>query len=245
MNIRNSLIWGASVIGAGAVMALIFGALEKSSVPETISVVGECQTSAIKDRTAITLRIKALDANAAESMRIATEQTKEITNFLVDQDVEMQTTEFNSYEKTEWNRDTQKSVTLGIETTIALEISADNINEIERVLNKFAGTPNVYSENLRMYSSNQTLQSALERCLAGAVENARVRADALATGDKQKSGKMLAVSYDTTTSANYAPVARFGAAKLMATESSIDTSGTLVTKDTDVSVRVTAVFEIK
>ena len=136
---KKSLIWIGTVIGTAAVLALIFGALESQPAPRTISVSGECLTTAPRDKTAITLRVTALDKSAAQSMQIATAQVSEITEYLKSQDVQMQTTQFNSYEKTEWNRDEQKSVSLGIETTIAIEVSASSVETIEKVLAEFAG----------------------------------------------------------------------------------------------------------
>ena len=128
---KKSLIWVCSVIGVGAVIALLFGAFTQPRELRLISVSGECLTTVPKDRTAITLRVTTLDTNAATSMKMATAKIAEITDYLKTQDVKMQTTEFNSYEKSEWNRELEKSVVLGIETTIAIEVSADNIEMIE------------------------------------------------------------------------------------------------------------------
>ena len=245
---KKTIIWIASVIGAGAVMSLVFNAIEAPSVPRTVSVRGECLTTAPRDKTAITLRVTALDKSAAISMKKATAQVAQITDFLKSQDVQMQTTQFNSYEKTEWNHDLQKSVDLGIETTIAVEVSSKNIETIERVLNEFAGLENVYSENLRMYTSAEVLKPIMEKCLGTAIENARERAGAIVAGDGKRVGKLIAASYETgggnSAYQNIAPRV-MGMGKMVATESSFDTSGSLVSKDTDVSVAVFATFEIK
>ena len=99
---KKTLIWFGSVVGAGAVMALVFMAINRPSIPKTITVSGECLTSAPKDKTAITLRVEVLADSTLESMRTATAQMAEITEFLKTQPVEVQTTQFNSYEKTEW-----------------------------------------------------------------------------------------------------------------------------------------------
>ena len=245
---KKTIIWIASVIGAGAVMALVFGAIETPSVPRTISVRGECLTTAPRDKTAITLRVTTLDKSAAKSMKQATNMIAKITDFAKGLDgAELQTTEFNSYEKTEWNRDLQKSISLGIETTIAVEVSAKSIETIEKVLNEFAGAENVFSENLRMYTSAEVLKPILEKCLGTAVENARVRADALAAGDNRRAGRMLAVSYETNTSntSMYKNIAPRMMAMGAVAESAMDVGGSLVAKDTDVSVSVSATFEIK
>ena len=244
---KKTVIWIGTVIGAAAVMSLVFDAMRTTEAKKTISVVGECLTSAPKDKTAITLRVAALAQNAADSMRDATAQMADIVNYLKTQPVEIQTKQFNSYEKSEWNRELQKSEILGIETTIAVEVSADNTTTIENLLAKFAGQKNVFSEDLRMYTSAKVLKPIMEECMSLAVENARTRANALAAGDGKKAGKLLAVSYGTNTAYNPQPAYNLMRSKVaMATSANADVAaGTIVAKDTDVSVTVNAIFEIK
>ena len=243
---KKKIMWICSVIGAGAVMSLVFGAISQRKEPEIIAVNGECNASTPKDKTAITMRVTVVAPTAVESMKAATNHVKEITDTVKDMPVEVQTTQFNSYEKTEWNREEQKSVTLGIETSISVEISANDINQIETVLNNFAGTQNVYAENLRMYTSQEALKPVVEKCLGTAVENARIRANALASGDGKKAGKMLTVAYGTNLSGSVMPISGVMQPKLaIARATSVDTAGTLVSKDTEVTVSVNAVFEIK
>lgn len=244
---KKTIIWIASVIGMGAVMALVFNTLNKPKEARTINVSGECLTSAPKDRTAITLRVTTLDKNAAVSMKMATEKMSAITDYLKSMDVKMQTTEFNSYEKTEWDHAAQKSVDLGIETRIAVEVSAKDPAIIESVLNKYAGQEDVFTENLRMFTSSETLKPALEKCLGIAVEDARTRANALVATNGLKAGKLLSVSYNNV-SYNERPFANYrvmGAKMATATEESFDTSGTIVGKDTEITVNISATFEIK
>ncbi len=218
--------------------------LNRDDITRTITVSGECLTSAPRDKTAITLRVTTLADSAAQSMRDATAQMAEITEYLKSQPVEMQTTQFNSYEKTEWNRDEQKSVVLGIETTVAVEVSANNVTEIENVLNAFADKPNVFSENLRMYTSPEVLKPIMEKCLSVAVENARVRANALASGDNRRAGRLLSVSYGNANQST--PENGLLRTKMVTASAMADTAtGTIISKDTDVSVSVSATFEIK
>ena len=245
---KKTLAITVGIIGIAAVLDLIFGVFEKPKEIRKINVSGECLTSVPKDRTAITLRVTTLDKNAAVSMKMATEKMAEITDYLKKLDVKMQTTEFNSYEKTEWNHVTQKSENLGIETRIAVEVSAANPEIIESVLNNYAGQDNVFTENFRMFTSSEVLKPAMEKCLGAAVIDARARANALVAGDKVKVGKLLSVSYgDVSYSerpyANY----RIMGAKMAsgAVEESFDASGTIVGKDTEITVNVSATFEIK
>jgi len=243
---KKTIIWIASVIGMGAVMALVFDAVTKPNEIRKINVDGQCLTSVPKDRTAITLRVTTLDKNAATSMKMATEKISAITDYLKTIDVKMQTTEFNSYEKTEWNHDLQKSIDLGIETRIAIEVSASDPGLIEHVLNKYAGVENVFTENLRMFTSSEALKPALEKCLGIAVEDARVRANALVSTNGLSAGKLISVSYNNV-SYNERPYAnyRLMGAKMESADAAIDTGGTLIGKDTEITVNVSATFEIK
>ena len=244
---KKTLTITAGIIGVAAVLDLIFGVFEKPKEIRKINVNGECLTSVPKDRTAITLRVTTLDKNAAKSMKMATEKMAAITDYLKTIDVKMQTTEFNSYEKTEWNHVAQKSENLGIETRIAVEVSASNPEIIESVLNKYAGQPDIFTENLRMFTSSETLKPAMEKCLGAAVEDARVRANALVSSNGLKAGKLLSVSYGNVSYEErpYANYRIMGAKMASVTEESFDTSGTIVGKDTEITVNVSATFEIK
>ena len=241
---QKTILATAGVIVAAAAIAWA-GAPARTN--RTIAVTGECLATAPKDRTAITLRVTTLNKNAAESMKMASAQVADITAYLKTLPVKMQTTEFNSYEKTEWDGKAQKSIKLGIETTIAIEVSADNIETIEGVLTKFAGAQNVYTENLRMFTSTETMKPILEQCLGTAVENARVRANAIAAGDGARAGKMVAAEYGASTNNVTRPTSNFlrSAKMAMVEDTAAFTAGGIVAKDTEVSVTVSAVFEIK
>ena len=230
-----------------AILAIIGYAYLTPKTVDTVSTNGECLTTAPRDRTAITLRVTTLDKNALKSMRAATQQMAEINTYLAALDVKTQTTEFNSYEKTEWNHSTQKSVNLGTETTIAVEVSADNMDIIEQVINQFAGQPNIYVGNLQMFTSAETLKPIMEECLGDAVHNARERANALVNGADRRVGKLLSVTYGNATynapTANYRLMAAKVASESM--DMGAGAFGTLSSKDTNVSVKVSATFEIR
>lgn len=233
---------------ACALCVLVLGgiAINRMAEPRTISVNGECLTSAPKDRTAITIRVSVTDKSAAKSMKSASTKVAEINKYLKTLDVQVQTSEFNSYEKHEWNEVTRKSELVGIETNIALDVSATSIDTIETVLTQFAGQPDVFVTNLRMFTSSETMKPILESCLGTAVENARSRADALAAGAGQRVGKLLAASYGTGTSYDVHPTANFRMAKMeMAAVADSYADGAITGKDTEVSVNVSAIFEIK
>ncbi len=244
---KKTLTLTAVIIGVAAVLDLMFGIFDKPNEIRKINVNGECLTSAPKDRTAITLRVTTLDKNPSVSMKKATEKMAAITDYLKTIDVKMQTTEFNSYEKTRWNRATEQDENLGVETVIAVEVSATDPELISSVLNKYAGTEDVFTNNLRMFTSSETLKPIMEKCLGAAVEDARSRANALVNPSGLKAGKLLSVSYGNV-SYNERPYANYRVmgAKLASEESiSFDTGGSIVGKDTEITVSVSATFEIK
>jgi uncharacterized protein YggE len=97
-----------------------------------------------------------------------------------------------------------------------------------------------------MYTSPEVLKPIMEKCLSVAVENARVRANALASGDNKRAGRLISVSYGTNTSDSATTTNGLLRTKMVMASSVADTaSGTIVSRDTDVSVSVSAVFEIK
>ena len=245
---KKTLIWIGSVIGAAAVMALVYTHLmHAADTNHVIATTGECLTSAPKDRTSITLHVKTLDDNAAVSMRIAKVKIAEITEFLKTIDVKMQTTMFDSREKTEWNHVEQKSIRLGYETSIAIDVSAEKPETIEIVLNQFAGNKDIYLENFRMFTSAEAMKPVLEKCLGDAVANARVRATAIAVGDKRKVGKLVSAEYSLGDSVG-ARSKNFLVRGMMEYNSAmedLDIGTELVSKDTLVSVTVYATFEVK
>lgn len=240
---KNLLIMLLSIAVLGLVLC-VCGVFDRDTNMRAIAVSGECITTAPKDKTAITLRVRTLDASPAMSMQRATKQITAITDYLKAQDVEMQTTDFESREKTEWNPEARKYEPLGFETSIAIEVSATSVEKIERVLSRFAGMPDVYTENLRMYTSDQAMKPVLEKCMSVAVENARARADALAAADGNRAGKMLSVSYGNTSTKKYQPQPTYYSS-VMSADSVDSIAGSIVSTDTDVSVTVSAVFEIK
>ncbi len=243
---RNVMLFIAACLALAGV-AFYYG-MHRDPAPRTIMVDGECLTTAPKDRTAITLRVTTLDESAAISMRKANDIVANITKYLKTLDgVKMQTTEFNSYEKTQWNRTLEKSETVGIETSVAIEVSSDNMATIETLLIQFAGTDNVYTENLRMFTSAEALKPIIEDCLGVATQNARARAEALASGDGLHAGKMLSVSHGTNVAHQTIPAANFlrSSVKMATMDAEAYAGGGLVAKDTEVSVSVSAVFEIK
>ncbi len=207
-----------------------------------ITATGECVAKVDKDRTAINLNIRVLDKNSGTALKSAQQTADGLINFaktLNDPSLQMQTLRLESYEKTEWNNVTQKSVSLGYETTIVLEISSTERQNIEHILSNLPSA-NVYPEGLRMYSSPEKLKPAIENCLAKAVENARNQASKIANADGAKIGKMISAQYGTSSDdGNYRPI------PMMAKMDAESVSSGLVSKDSEITISVTAAFQTR
>ncbi|MDR1360853.1 MAG: SIMPL domain-containing protein [Rickettsiales bacterium] len=214
-----------------------------------VSVSGECFGTAEKDRTAINLRIITLDKNAGESLRAANslanmtaETVKNLARQMNDESLQMQTQQFDSYEKTEWNSKAQKSVSLGFETSIAIEVSTENRKTIENILTWLSSQTKIHPENLRMFSSPAKLKAAQEACIETAVANARARAESLARAEGDQVGKMLSAEYSKAGYVNQSRQVLRMAKGINFEEAA---GANLQAQDTEITVQVSAEFELR
>jgi hypothetical protein len=156
-----------------------------------------------------------------------------------DDTMQIQTTQFSSYEKTEWNHDASKSISLGFETTISTEFSSANRETIEKILSHVAASSSfddVAPENLRMYASPEKIKIATENCLGIAVMNARARATTIAASEGTQLGAMISAEYgEAANESAPSPMPR-----VMAMAKSMDVN--LASKDAEISVAVRATF---
>ena len=205
----------------------------------SVAVVGECLGRTVKDTTGITLRIQTLGATGAESMAMA-RNAYNITSAMLNQfeGLEIQTTRWESHEKTEWDGNQQKTV--GIQTIIGIDVSSKNANDIEEVLTKAEKIENVFPENLRMFTSNEKLKPALEACINDAVQNARAKAETIADSEGVRVGEMISAEYGRTADeAMPRPVFMRAVAA-----DSLSGAG-LFSSDAEFSVTVRAVFQLR
>jgi len=232
-------------------LLLIFGfAAGRWFVPapekaRTIATTGECLSKVEKDMTAISLRVTVLAPDAAASLRNAQGTYTELAAYLKgikDDSIKIETTRFDSNERTEWNPSTQRSESKGFETNIVVSVSSKNRTTIENVIGDVASMTNVFPENLRMSTSPEKMKPALEACIQTAVENARDKANAIATADGDKVGQMISAEFSRTAGSNdFAPrpMMRMAAAGALAA------APELFATDSDISVVVNVTFKVR
>jgi predicted secreted protein len=207
--------------------------------------VGECSAKVAKDKTAITLRISVLNKNASESLRLAQGISDILTkgfSELKDDSLEMETVQFSSWERTEWNQELKKSESQGVETNISLEVSSSNRKTIENILQNLPSQTDVnikiLPENLRVYASDAEIQKATEDCMAQAVVNAKDRAQSLAESEGARIGKMISVSYGSDFQSS-------GPIPIVRTAKAMFDSGAISATDAVVKTSVSAIFELR
>ena len=211
-----------------------------------IEVSGECTAMAAKDRTSITIRIENLAATPLASSNAAREKLDKVVAVvrnINDDTMEMQTQRFDSYEKTEWSHSKNKSITLGFETSISLEVTTENQDTIEAIIQNLPDDKGIQPGNLRTFSSTATRRAAIESCLAEAVVNAREKAAVIAAADNMRVGRLISVGDSRSTGSPALP-----RMKSFAFAESMDLAGAgnaIFTKDSEISVSVSAIFEMR
>ena len=246
---KSGAPWGlVSLILLVVIIGILWFSRPVSPTLRQISVNGECLGTVERDKTAVSLRATVLGKNAGDSMRSAQQIAAKITAdaaAIGDTDLKMQTTRFDSFEKTEWNQSAGRAETVGFETTITTEFSSKNRETIEKILTGVTGYQNVFVENLRMFTSAAAMKPALENCVSDAVRDARTRAESIAAADNMKVGKLLNISYSQNSRDNggYQPMFRMAAPAAMA--ETMGGGASLQSRDSDFNVTVSASFELR
>jgi len=240
-NFKKTIPWAILFIILIGVIAFQWIASTSTIRNRSVAVVGECIGRTVKDTTAITLRIQIMAPTGAESMATA-RNTYNITAAMLNQfdGLEIQTNRWESFERTEWDNNTQSQRTAGIQTTIGIEVSSKSASDIEDVLAKAEKIENVFPENLRMFASNEKLKPALEACINDAVQNARAKAETIAESEGARVGDMISAEYGRTADES---MPRPMLMRAMAADS-VAGAGFFAT-DAEFSVTIRAVFQLR
>ncbi|MDR0967905.1 MAG: SIMPL domain-containing protein [Rickettsiales bacterium] len=237
-NFKRAVPWGVLFLILIGVIIFQWWGVFAGKNSRVINVIGECTTNVSRDITAITLRIETLAPTGGESIAMA-RTTYNNVSILLDlyPNVEKQTTRWESYEKTEWSNNAQKS--LGVQTIISVDVTSKTMGDIEKILRDAERLNNVYPENLRMFASDAAKKPAIEACLNDAVQNARADAERIAASEGASLGQMISAQYGTDGGGKPAPILMRAVAL-----DSVANAG-LMTTDEKISVTVSASFKLK
>jgi len=211
----------------------------------TVSATGVCVAKIPRDKFSITLQIQTLDRNAAVSLRAAQAAADDVARrirTIEDSTLEIQTTNLFSFEKTEWRNNS--AIPLGIQSQIDLEVTSSNRETINAVLEIAKNVPNaqIFPQNMRNFSSREVTDKATEDCLQTAIQDARDKAFALASGDGERLGRLVSAQFGT------AQPPHGIMPRVMAMRADMGGGGGgefLQSAEGDLSIRVEATFRIK
>lgn len=250
MNFKNLNI---NVVFVVIVATLVY--VFSGSNNNQINVSGECSKKVKKDRVSIILQVKNLDKNASLASQKSMKTYKEISDYVMElqkqyPETELETTEYNTYEKTEWNSTLKKNVKLGVENVIGLSITSPKMDLVGTILAEVSKFSDVYPNGLRTFVSKATFKKEQTACLDEAVKNAQAKAIDMARSVGQSIGKMTNVN---VYSDNYSYASNTRAYKAMATmavvdmaEDAMEAGGpSIFTGNSDISLKVNATFELK
>lgn len=247
MNMKNLNINVVFVV----IVAILGSFFMKPNSNNTVNVSGTCSKKVNKDRVSIILNVKNLDKDGSIASQKSNKTYNAISQYVAElkkqyPEIEMETTEYNTYEKKEWNQNLKKNETLGIETIIGLEITAPKMEIVSNILKEVSKLKDVYPNGFRTFASKATIKQAQAECLDEAVKNAKVKAVDIATAAGQKIGKMTYASVynDVENSNSNMGLLRMSAnAKMSAMEDAVAPS--LFAGNADLTVNVNATFELK
>jgi len=213
----------------------------------TISSQGICTTSVQRDKFAITLQIKSLAPNPAESLRRAQAVSDQVVRSIMtldDDSIEMQTRNIFSFERQEWHRDQPRN--LGIETQIDLEVTTNNRETINAIINQtqnIQGGAQIFPRDMRNFTSKRLIDQATADCLADAIKDARDKARAMASADRARVGRLITADF-MNAGTDFHPIMPRG--RVMALQADMGSGGDyLQSADGEITIRVNATFRLR
>ncbi|MCL2629680.1 MAG: SIMPL domain-containing protein [Alphaproteobacteria bacterium] len=234
---------------AVAVLAFMNPFSNQPAMYKQVHATGECLRKVPKDRVSMTIEVR----NLTDNIVTATEQTsatyKRLSEAIEKMDnLELETTRVESYEKTEWNRKLERRVSLGFESVIAFEVVAENAEDLGKVMLIAAGQPDVFTNRFNFFTSKELQKVEREACMFDATRNAREKAEAIAEGGKARIGRMISAHYSQ---GNFGGIMPRGRAVEFASDSAVmamgeaDVTMPLHSRDEEISITVNATFELR
>ena len=187
-----------------SIIALLITGITKYNPTQNndiISVTGKCSKKVKKDKFGITIQIKNLESDSQKAMVKTLKTYNDVSEFLKNikqnnPDMEVETTEYTTLDKVEWNEKLHKSEKIGVEVIMGIGVTTSNpkvLSEITAALPQFS---NIYTSGLNNFVSLELYNKERDNCLAEAVRDAQSKASAMANAVNQKIGKMTNINYN-------------------------------------------------
>ena len=160
---------------------LDFFAVAHASENSRINVSGQCIRTLVPDRASVNISSEVLEKTVGEASAKANDfynKMREAVKKLNLKDLELETTQYNLYEKTEWQNN--KTVSKGFRAAIGLSVSTSETGRIGEVISAATKFPAARVGGLSNFVSIEKMNQEKEACLESAVKNARAKAEKVA-----------------------------------------------------------------
>lgn len=190
---KNILLATLSIFLSAQIFASI--ALASSGGDRVVSVGGSCTRESTTDRGSVTVTANVLESDIKTAVKKATAQYDrclEAVKKLGLENFSVQSTEYSVSEEKDWVKD--HYVSKGFRARIGFKVSTSNIQRLGEVT-EIAAREDIHEVgNLTTYLSKDKLKKEQESCLKEAAEDARSKADKLATSLGASLGRVLLMS---------------------------------------------------
>ena len=187
------------LLSAIAIIISLFFA-SKDKVVKEISVVGKCSKQVKKDKFSITSTIKNLDKDSSVALSKTLSTYKQVSDYLKElqksnSDLEIETTEYTTVEKKEWNEKLRKNEKVGVESIISFRVITSNPEVLSQIAFDLGKFDNLYTSNFNNFVSDTLFNTETHNCVRGAMLNAKEQAELIASSLNQSVGKMTSANY--------------------------------------------------
>ncbi|MBQ8660324.1 MAG: SIMPL domain-containing protein [Alphaproteobacteria bacterium] len=239
-----------NVVFASVIAIIVAFIVSYKPENNTIYTTGKCIKKVQKDRFGITVTIKNLEKTTTDATRKTLNTYKEISEFLKtvqseNPDVQVETTEYTTNEKTRWNNKINIDEKLGVESIISIAISTSKPEVLSDITFNFTRFNDVFTSKLNNFVSTEVYQKEKSDCLEDAIRDAKRQAEKLASAIGQKVGKMVHSdyrNYSTSSGGYYMAKAVRG---MSANDTLALSPAEMFSGSEDISVSVDATFELK
>ncbi|MBP9674393.1 MAG: SIMPL domain-containing protein [Bacteriovoracaceae bacterium] len=168
---------------------------DKETLIPMISVQGTCIKQIVPDRGRVSLTVRELSKTPAEGQNRANEKYEKLRQDIKKlnlKDLELETSQFNVFERKEWEKD--KMISKGFETSMGLTITTSEVDRLGEVLGLGSKYQVESQGGLESFVSSSRRQTEERNCLEVAMQDAKDKAKVMSETLKVKVGKPLLIS---------------------------------------------------
>ncbi len=185
-----------------SITALIIGVLVlPKNDSGKISVVGKCYKKVKKDKFALSITIKNVEQDSGSAIKKSLSTYGEVSSLLKsiqeqNKGLEIETTEYTTRDKYEWNSTKNSNEKVGVEGIIGVRVITSNPEILSSITFDLAQYKDVYTSNFENFVSQDVYNVERENCIAEAIKNAHAQAEKIATSNGQSVGEMIYADYN-------------------------------------------------